>query len=80
METLRAYVSSMKMQQKAIKNRVGGTGAEIEVGGKGGGNASQSEHFFKQMEEYFSSWNGGKSVYEPVLMRKRKGGNDASPQ
>ena len=79
-ETLRAYVSSMKMQQKAIKNRVGGTGAEIEVGGKGGGNASQSEHFFKQMEEYFSSWNGGKSVYEPVLVRKRRGGKDASSQ
>ena len=49
------------------------TGADITIGGKKGGNAAQAQHFFEQMEEYFANWNAGGSVYEPVLVKKRKG-------
>ena len=72
-EILRAYVGSMKLQQKAMRKRIGGSGADITIGGKKGGNAAQAQHFFEQMEEYFANWNAGGSVYEPVLVKKRKG-------
>ncbi len=45
----------------------------ITIGGKKGGNAAQAQHFFEQMEEHSANWNAGGSVYEPVLMKKRKG-------